>query len=61
VTGRNWKRIETELGELLPGVAEAADGATADQGAQTPSRRADEDSILKHIANALQLGKARES
>jgi hypothetical protein len=57
VTGRDWKRIEAELGELLPGVAEAENG-TADQRPQSSGRWEDEDSILKHIADALGLDKA---
>jgi hypothetical protein len=55
VTGRDWKRIETELDELLPSVAEADD--RPDPRLQPAGRRADEDSILKHIANALRLDK----
>jgi len=61
VTGRDWKRIETELGEVLPGGAEAEDGTAAAQRPQSSVQRADEDSILKHIAAALGLDKARES
>jgi hypothetical protein len=58
VTGRDWKRIETELDELLPGVAEADDRPAPDPRLQPTGRRADEDSILKHIADALRLDKA---
>ena len=58
MTGRDWKRIETELDELPPGVAEADDRPAPDQRFQTAGRRADEDSILKHIADALRLDKA---
>jgi hypothetical protein len=59
VTGRDWKRIATELGEVLPG-GEAEDGTTAAQPPQSSVQRADEDSILKHIAAALGLDKDRE-
>ena len=58
MTGRDWKRIETELDEVLPGVAEAADRPAPDPRLQPAGRRADEDSILKHIADALRLDKA---
>jgi hypothetical protein len=60
MTGRDWKRIYTELGKLLRGVAEA-DYGTADQRPQSWRRGADENSILKHIADALGLNKARDS
>lgn len=59
MTGRDWKRIETELGEVLPG-GEADDRTTATQPPQSSVQRADEDSILKHIAAALGLDKDRE-
>jgi hypothetical protein len=58
VTGRDWTRIETELDELLPGVAEADDRPVPDPRLQPAGRRGDEDSILKHIADALGLDKA---
>jgi hypothetical protein len=58
VTGRDWKRIETELDELPPGVAEADDRPAPDPRFQPAGRRADEDSILKRIADALRLDKA---
>jgi hypothetical protein len=53
VTGRDWKHIETELDELLPGVAEGDDRPAPDPCLQPVGRRAGEDSILKHIADAL--------
>jgi hypothetical protein len=56
VTGRDWKRIETELDEVLPGVVEADDRPAPDPSLQPEGRRADED-ILKHIADALRLDK----
>jgi hypothetical protein len=56
VTGRDWKPIETELDEVLPGVAEADDRPAPDPSLQPEGRRADED-ILKHIADALRLDK----
>jgi hypothetical protein len=58
VIGRDWTRIETELNELLPGVAEADDRPAPDPSLQPAGRRANEDSILKHIADALRLDKA---
>jgi hypothetical protein len=58
VIGRDWTRIETELDELLPGVAEADDRPAPDPSLQPAGRRANEDSILKHIADALRLDKA---
>ena len=58
MTGRDWKRIETELDELLPGVSEADDRPAPDPRLQPADRRADEDSILKHIADALLSDKA---
>jgi hypothetical protein len=58
VTGRDWKRIETELDELLPGVAKADDRLAPDPSLQPAGRRADEDSILKHIAEALRWDRA---
>jgi hypothetical protein len=54
----DWKRIETELDELLPGAAEADDRPAPGPRLQPAGRRADEDSILKHIADALRLDKA---
>ena len=56
MTGRDWKRIETELDEVLPGVVEADDRPAPDPCLQPEVRRADED-ILKHIADALRLDK----
>lgn len=58
MTGRDWTRIETELDELLPGVAEADDRPAPDLSLEPAGRRADEVSILKHIADALRLDKA---
>lgn len=59
VTGRDWKRIETELDELVPGAVEAKD--RLDQPIALAGRRADDNSILKHIADALQSDRAEIS
>jgi hypothetical protein len=55
---RDWERIQTELDELLPDVAEADDRPAPDPSPQPADRRADEDSILKHISDALRLDEA---
>ena len=47
--GRDWRRIEAELDELIPA------GPHSKQVPQSPGRSTDEDSILTHIAEALQL------
>ena len=56
--GRDWERIQTELDELLPDVAKADDRPAPDPSPQPADRRADEDSILKHISDALRLDEA---
>jgi len=47
--GRDWRRIEAELDELIPA------GPHSKQVPQSPGRSTDKDSILTHIAEALQL------
>ena len=47
--GRDWRRIEAELDELIPA------GPHSKQVPQSPGRSTDEDTILTHIAEALQL------
>jgi hypothetical protein len=47
--GRDWRRIEAELDELIPA------GPRSKQVPQSPGRSTDEDTILTHIAEALQL------
>ena len=60
MTGRDWKSIETELDEVLPGAFGAKDRPAPEQRLQPAAGGADEDFILKHIADALQLDKVRE-
>lgn len=58
VTRRDWKRIETELEELPPSVAETDGRPAPDPHFQPAGRRADEGPILKRIADARRLDKA---
>lgn len=56
VIGRDWKRIEAELEDLLPAAPPLADGATPERIPQREQRPvADEEAVLKHIAEALRL------
>ena len=61
MTERDWKRVETELDELLPGVSGAKVRPVPDQPLQPADQRADDNFILKHIADALQLDPAEIS
>ena len=47
--GRDWRRIEAELDELVPA------GPYSKQVPQSPGRSTNEDAILRHIAEALRL------
>ena len=58
MTGQDWKRVEMELAESLPG-PETKNRLTPDPAAKTAGRQADEESILKHIADALQFDEIR--
>ena len=56
--GRAWRHIEAELDELIPGGPHLNDRPALQRIPQSPGRSADEDAILRHIAEALQLESA---
>jgi hypothetical protein len=56
MTEQDWKQVRTELDGLLPGACEP-EAQPAPEQPQAEIRWADEVSILKHIADALQLDK----
>jgi hypothetical protein len=55
MTARDWKQIEAELDGLMPATTEAEGRPTPEQSSQPSVQWLDEDSILKHITDALQL------
>jgi hypothetical protein len=54
VTGRDWKQIEAELDDLKPGGSDE-DPQTSEQTVQTTGSWVNEETILKHIADALRM------
>ncbi len=57
---RDWKRVESELDEVLPGGSEAEGSPTPDEAHRPVRSRNDETSILKHIADALRRDKMEQ-
>jgi hypothetical protein len=55
VTNQDWKRIESELDDLKPGARELNDHPAPLQPRQPTGGWANEEMILKHIAEALRL------
>ena len=55
MVGRDWRRIEAELDELIPAGPHSNNRPAPNQVPQSPGRSADEDTILRHIAEALEL------
>jgi hypothetical protein len=55
VTNQDWKRIEAELDDLKPGARELNDHLAPLKPRQPTGGWADEETILKHIAEALRL------
>lgn len=58
---RDWKRIESELDELLPSGSEVEGSSARDQASRPIRSPNDDSSILKHIADALRRGKVEHS